>query len=143
MGLYYFEPDGSLRASLQNYFNSLGNMMANSHYTERDSSGYGFFDVKLKSALRRTVAVEDTAALAKMANQDEEDNGVVPIPVVVQPEKKLNIFQRIFGKKDTTTRKKEPTDTVAKTKKELRQEKRAERKKEKEAQKKLEERGLF
>ncbi|RKR81166.1 transglycosylase [Mucilaginibacter gracilis] len=141
-GLYYFEPDGELRSSLQGYFNSLGNMMSIAGYTQRDSSGYGFFDVRLKAALRQRVTT-DTAAIAKMLNQDEDDNDAVPIPTVVQPEKKPNFFQRLFGKKDTTHKKESPADTVTKTKKELRQERREQKRKEKEARKKLEEKGLF
>lgn len=146
-GLYYFEPDGSLRGSLVGYFNSLGNMMANSGYVTRDSSGYGYYEVRLKSSLRQNVpSSNDTSAIAKMLKQgDDDDNGVVPIPVVAQPEKKPNFFQRLFGKRDTTKKKETPVavDTVAKTKKELRQEKRDQKKKEKEARKKLEDRGLF
>ncbi len=118
-------------------------MMSIAGYTQRDSSGYGFFDVRLKAALRQRVTATDTAAIAKMLNQDEDDNDAVPIPTVVQPEKKPNFFQRLFGKKDTTHKKESPTDTVAKTKKELRQERREQKRKEKEARKKLEEKGLF
>ncbi|EHQ27268.1 transglycosylase domain-containing protein [Mucilaginibacter paludis] len=138
-GLYAFEPDGSLKGYLANYFNSLGSMMAMNGYTQRDSSNYGFYDVRLRSALRQKVATVDTAALDKM-NQDDEDNDAVP--VVPQPEKKPNFFQRLFGKKDTTN-KKEVIDTAGKSKKELRQERREQRRKEKEAKKKLQENGLF
>jgi len=143
-GLYYFEPDGSLRSSLQGYFYSLGNMMSMYGYTQRDSSGYGFYDVHLKSNLRRKAAV-DTTEINKLLKQTDDEDADVPV-VVVQPEKKPNFFQRLFGKRDTTTRKKEVTvaDTGhVKTKKELRQEKREQKRKEKEARKKLEERGLF
>jgi hypothetical protein len=142
-GLYYFEPDGSLRSSLQGYFNSLGNMMSMYGYTQRDSTGYGFYDVRLKSALRRAVPAADTTEINKLLKQADDD---ADVPVaVVQPEKKPNFFQRLFGKKDTT-RKKEVTvaDTGhVKTKKELRQEKREQKRKENEARKKLEDRGLF
>jgi len=140
-GLFYFEPDGSLRSSLQGYFNSLGNMMSIAGYTQRDSSGYGFYDVHLKSALRRAVPASVDTTELKQADDDAD----VPV-TVVQPEKKPNFFQRLFGKKDTSSRKREvlKTDTgIVKTKKELRQERREQKRKEKEARKKLEERGLF
>ena len=53
-----------------------------------------------------------------------------PAVVPAEPEKKPNFIQRLFGKKDTTARKKEEekeleVDTVGKTKKQIRQEKRA------------------
>lgn len=140
-GLYSFEADGTLKAYLHNYFNLIGGMMAAQGYTQRDSSNYGFYDVRLKSSQRRVIAPSDTAAIEKILT-DEDDNDAIP---VVQPEKKLNFFQRLFGKKDTTAaRKKElRADSLSKSKKEIRQEKREQRKREKEARKKLEERGLF
>lgn len=140
-GLYSFEADGTLKGYLHNYFNLIGGMMAGQGYTQRDSTNYGFYDVRLKPSLRQVIAPADTAAIEKILKQDEDDNDAIP---VAQPEKKLNFFQRLFGKKDTTATKKEiKVDTVGKTKKEIRQEKRAEKKREKEARKKLEERGLF
>jgi hypothetical protein len=142
-GLYYFEPDGGLRSSLQGYFNSLGNMMSVAGYTPRDSSGYGFFDVHLKSSLRRNVpSAKDTADINKMLKADD-DADATPVVAIPQPEKKPNFFQRLFGKKDTTKKKDTPITDTVKTKKQLRQERREQKRKEKEAQKKLEERGLF
>jgi hypothetical protein len=142
-GLYSFEADGSLKGYLANYFNSLGNMMSVAGYTPRDSSNYGFYDVRLKSSLRRKVSPADSAAMANIIKQDDEDNGVVPIPDIAPPEKKPNFFQRIFGKRDTTKKNDIKVDTVGKTKKELRQEKREQKRKEKEAKKNLQDKGLF
>lgn len=144
-GLYYFEPGGELRGSLQNYFNSLGNMMSAYGYIQRDSTGYGFYDVRLKQSMRRA-APADTTGLAKMLKQDDDDNGVSPVPVVEtpqQPEKKPNFFQRLFGKKDTTKKQEANTTDTVKTRKQLRQERREQKRKEKEARQKLIDKGLF
>jgi hypothetical protein len=142
-GLYAFQPDGSLKDYLQNYFHSLGGMMANQHYTNlMDSVNYGFYDVRLKPSLRREVVVSprDSAAIAKALKDEEDGDNAIP---VIEPEKKPNFFQRLFGKKDNTPKKEIVIDTAGKTKKQIRQEKRAERKKEKEEKKKLGQHGLF
>ena len=145
-GLYAFEADGSLKDYLHGYFHSLGGMMANQHYISlMDSSLYGFYDVRLKPALRRKISPADTAALHRIMKQDDDDADA-PVVVVPQPEKKPNFFQRLFGKKDTTKKKETPVnpgDTVVKTRKQLRQERREEKRKEKEALKKLQDKGLF
>ncbi len=144
-GLYSFDADGSLKGYLHGYFNLIGKLMAIKGYTERDTSAYGFYSVRLQPALRQKVSPADTAAIDKLMSQDEEDSALL-----VEPEKKPNFFQRLFGKKDTITRKKEnkrviktEVDTAKKTKKEIRQERREKRRKEKEALKKLEDRGIF
>jgi hypothetical protein len=147
-GLYSFLPDGSLRPSLQNYFNLIGKLMAGRGWTQADSNGYGYYSVRLKESLRQEIAPVPASvadSLMKQNNDDEEDT---PIVVPTVPEKKPNFFQRLFGKKDTTTAKKqiekEPEiDTVGKTKKQIRQEKRALKKLEKERQKELRDKGLL
>jgi hypothetical protein len=134
-GLYAFLPDGSLRPGLHGYYNLIGNLMAGHGKAQRDSNAYGFYEVRLKPSLRRGSV--DTAKMDSIIEHD--DNGAIP---VVEPEKKMNFFQRLFGKKDTTaTPKKEirkethstlvdygngiVIDTAGKTKKQIRQEKRA------------------
>ncbi|MDB5145872.1 MAG: penicillin-binding protein [Mucilaginibacter sp.] len=147
-GLYSFLPDGSLRPSLQNYFNLIGKLMAGRGWTQADSNGYGYYSVRLKESLRQEISPVPASvadSLMKQNNDDEEDT---PIVVPTVPEKKPNFFQRLFGKKDTTTAKKqiekEPEiDTVGKTKKQIRQEKRALKKLEKERQKELRDKGLL
>jgi hypothetical protein len=145
-GLYSFLPDGSLRPSLQNYFNLIGKLMAGRGWTQADSNGYGYYSVRLKESLRQEIAPVPASvadSLMKQNNDDEEDTPIVE-PTV--PEKKPNFFQRLFGKKDTTAKKieKEPEiDTVGKTKKQIRQEKRALKKLEKERQKELRDKGLL
>jgi hypothetical protein len=144
-GLYSFEEDGSLKGYLTNYFNLIGGLMAGKGYTEKDSTGYGFSTVRLRASMRQKLANTDSATISKALKQDENDDNdaaVNVIPVAVVPEKKPNIFQRIFGggKKDTIVTRR--PDTI-KTPKQLRQEKRAEKQKEKEAKKALSEKGLF
>ncbi|MDO3628418.1 biosynthetic peptidoglycan transglycosylase [Mucilaginibacter sp. BT774] len=150
-GLYSFLPDGSLRPSLINYYNLIGKMMAARKWTDPDSSGYGYYSVRLREDLRQNIAPVSTAvadSLMKQTNDDDDDVNVQAImnkPTV--PEKKPNFFQRLFGKKDTTVRKsveQEPEiDTVGKTKKQIRQEKRALRRLEKQRQKELRDKGLM
>ncbi|WP_426669779.1 transglycosylase domain-containing protein [Mucilaginibacter sp. McL0603] len=145
-GLYSFLPDGSLRPSLTGYFNLIGKMMAIKGWTQPDSSGYGYYSVRLKESLRQEIAPVPAAvadSLMKQNNDDDEDNATLLAPTV--PEKKPNFFQRLFGKKDTTAKKHEEleVDTVGKTKKQIRQEKRALKKQEKEREKELRDKGLM
>lgn len=132
-GLYSFMPDGSLRPGLAGYFNLIGNLMAGHGYTDRDSSNYGFYDVRLKSALRREVAPVNPAVADSLMNQnnDDDDPPAVAIPA---PEKKPNFFQRLFGKKEKdTTAKKEvlkPLDPKEKLKADIEKLKDEEKKKE-------------
>jgi hypothetical protein len=145
-GLYSFLPDGSLRPSLVGYFNLIGKMMAIKGWTEPDSSGYGYYSVRLKESLRQEIAPVPAAvadSLMKQNNDDDEESPTLVAPTV--PEKKPNFFQRLFGKKDTIAKKHEEleVDTVGKTKKQIRQEKRALKKQEKEREKELRDKGLM
>jgi hypothetical protein len=153
-GLYAFEPDGSLRQRLHGYFNLIGRLMAGRGLTQRDTNAYGFYSVRLREGLRRQIAPIDTAVADSLMQQGDENGGVgVPAPVLEEPAKKPNFFQRLFGKKDTTAARAEEkiketnemiknrikqdienlkseykvkidnVDTAGKTKKEIRQEK--------------------
>ena len=161
-GLYAFQPDGTLRPSLVGYFNLIGKLMAGKGQTEADSSGYGFYSVRLKESLRKQIAPLDTATADSLMKQEDEDAA----PVIVEPQKKPGFFQRLFGKHDSTStikkeekkamdpkemlkaqkerlREEEKTkelliDTAGKTKKEIRQERRRLRKEEKDREKALE-----
>lgn len=105
-GLYAFQPDGTLRPGLHGYFNLIGKLMAMKGYTARDTSAYGFYDVRLKESLRRQIAPVDTATADSLMKQGGADDDAI-LPVVEEPEKKPNFFQRLFGKKDTTEKKAE------------------------------------
>ena len=127
--LYKFMSDGSLKEYLFPYFNFIGNTMAKRGLTPADTSGYGFYGVRLREGLRQYLlpdsAVIDTAAM------DADDETMIASPEVTQ-EKSRNLIERIFGtsKKDTV-KVQTKTDTV-KTKKQIRQERREERRKKKE-----------
>ncbi len=147
-GLYSFVPDGSLRPSLQNYFNLIGNMMAKHGWTEPDSSGYGYASVRLKESLRQEIApVPGSVAdsLMRQTNDDDDDALIIPAQTQPKPVEKPGFFKRLFGKKDTIAAKKEQLeiDTVGKTPKQIRQEKRALKKLEKERLKELHDKGLM
>ncbi|MGF7041971.1 transglycosylase domain-containing protein [Mucilaginibacter lappiensis] len=146
-GLYAFQPDGTLRPGLHGYFNLIGRLMAGKGLTQRDTSAYGFYTVRLREGLRRTIAPVDTATADSLMKQSDDTE---ILPVLEDPVKKPNFFQRLFGKKDSTAKKEEEkqktakeilkeqiealkqeykvridnVDTTGKTKKEIRQEKR-------------------
>jgi len=150
-GLYSFLPDGSLRPSLINYYNLIGKMMAARKWTDPDSSGYGYYSVRLRESLRENIAPVSTAVADSLMKQTNDDDDDVNVQALMNkqsvPEKKPNFFQRLFGKKDTTVHKpveQEPQiDTAGKTKKQIRQEKRALRRLEKQRQKELRDKGLM
>jgi hypothetical protein len=108
-GLYAFQPDGSLRPGLHGYFNLIGRLMADKGLTQRDTSAYGFYSVRLREGLRQTIAPIDTAKADSLMKQGGDDNEV--LPVIEEPVKKPNFFQRLFGgKKDTVEQKKEQVE---------------------------------
>jgi len=125
--LFKFAGDGSLKPYLYPYFKFIGNIMAKRGLTPADTSGYGFYNVRLREGLRQYI-VRDSAKVDTAAFDDDHDVA----PVVMQDHNK-NLFDRIFGsaKKDTVGKHTQVTDTV-KTKKQLRQERREQRRKEKE-----------
>jgi hypothetical protein len=112
-GLYAFQPDGTLRPGLHGYFNLIGRLMAGKGLTQRDTSAYGFYTVRLRESLRRTIAPVDTATADSLMKQSD-DNEVMP--VLEDPVKKPTFFQRLFGKKDTTAKKEEAKEKSAKEK---------------------------
>jgi len=108
-GLYAFQPDGTLRPGLHGYFNLIGKLMAQKGYTARDTNAYGFYGVRLRESLRRAIAPVDTATADSLMKQSD-DNEVMP--VLEDPVKKPNFFQRLFGKKDTTAKKAEEQEKI-------------------------------
>lgn len=100
-GLYHFQPDGTLRPGLHGYFNLIGRLMASKGLTARDTNAYGFYNVRLKESLRRTIAPVDTAVADSLIKQTDDDSAVGLVPVYEEP-KRPNFIQRLFGKKDTT-----------------------------------------
>ncbi|MBO9673421.1 MAG: transglycosylase domain-containing protein [Sphingobacteriaceae bacterium] len=134
--MYKFMADGSLKPYMYNYFRFMGNIMARKGLIASDTSGYGFYNVRLREGLRRYLA-PDTAVVDTTAFDDDGDG----LPVVIVPDKNKSFFERLFGgrsKKDTVTTKQpanQPDST--KTKKQLRQERREERRRQRELEKSL------
>ena len=131
--MYKFMADGSLKPYMFNYFRFMGNIMARRGLVASDTSGYGFYNVRLREGLRQYLA-PDTAVIDTTAFDDDGDG----LPVVIVHDKNKSFFERLFGggsKKDTASKQiTTPTDTT-KTKKQLRQERREERRRQKELEK--------
>jgi hypothetical protein len=171
-GLYSFQPDGTLRSGLAGYFNLIGNLMAGHGKAQRDSSNYGFYTVRLKESLRKEAPADTVAAdrlIKKDAEETSDQEDVSPAVATPTPsekktadtksaDKKPSFFQRLFGKKDTTSKtpdakdklkadikklrdeedkQESMIDTAGKTPKEIRQEKRKMRNDEKDQEKAL------
>jgi len=124
--MYKFMADGSLKPYMYNYFRFMGNIMARRGLTPSDTSGYGFYNVRLREGLRQYLA-PDTAVIDTTVFDDDDSE----MPPKIMQDKNKNLFDRIFGggKKDSASIK--PADTT-KTKKQLRQERREQRRKERE-----------
>lgn len=132
IALFKFRGDGGLKDYMYPYFRYMGNIMARRGLTPADTSGYGFYNVRLREGLRQYL-LPDSAKVDTSA-YDNEDT----MPAIQTQDESKNLFDRIFGSKkdkDTTTRSAAKTDTVQKTKKELRQERREQRQKEKDLEK--------
>lgn len=127
IALYKFKDDGGLKDYLYPYFKFIGKIMAGRGLTPSDSSGYGFYNVRLREGLRKYLLPDSTKIDTNAFDNDD------PLPAIETHDAPKSLFDRIFGKqkKDTTAVK---TDTT-KTRKELRQERREQRKREKEQEK--------
>ena len=69
--LYFFEYQGNLRSSMVGYFNTIGGLMAKRGFTPTDSTGYGFYGVRLKQSLRSLLTPPDSILTDSLANADE------------------------------------------------------------------------
>ncbi|WP_371328267.1 transglycosylase domain-containing protein [Pedobacter sp. ok626] len=127
IALYKFKDDGGLKDYLYPYFKFIGKIMAGRGLTPSDSSGYGFYNVRLREGLRKYLLPDSTKIDTNAFDNDD------PLPTIETHDAPKSLFDRIFGKqkKDTSAVK---TDTT-KTRKELRQERREQRKREKELEK--------
>jgi hypothetical protein len=132
IAMFKFNGDGTLKGYLRPYFRFMGNIMARRGLTPSDTSGYGFYNVRLREGLRQYL-LPDTTEVDTTAFDGEDD----PLPVINTQDESKNLFDRIFGrgKKDTTTTQPAKQDTT-KSKKQLREERRAQRRLEKELEKK-------
>lgn len=124
--MYKFADDGGLKEYLLKYFKFIGNIMAKRGLTPPDSTGYGFYDVRLREGLRQYLQ-PDSTRIDTASFDDEDDN----IPKVVMQDDNKNLFDRLFGrlhKKDTTRKETTTKADTTKSKRQLRQERRALRK---------------
>jgi hypothetical protein len=160
-GLYAFLGDGSLNPRLHGYFRLIGNLMARSGLTVRDTSGdYGIYNVRLKPSLRRETSGENSnAAVDSLMHHEDDDSDANPFapPIPAAPTPRDNnqshgtsqkpveqtpepehkgFFSRIFGHKDTVHREVVDTSGLAPkpTKKELREQRRRERERQQQLQ---------
>ena len=89
-GLYRFEGDGSLRSGLSSYFNFIGGIMARRGLTAADSTGYGFWDVRLKESLRSGIPLNDSLIVDSLLIDDVSED-------------KDTFLQEIFGRRKPDT----------------------------------------
>ena len=130
IAMFKFRGDGGLKDYMLPYFRYMGRIMARRGLTPADTSGYGFYDVRLREGLRQYL-LPDSAKVDTTAFDTDTDTA----PVKMQDESK-NLFDRLFGKKQKDTTSKTPApvqDTIKKSRRELRRERREQRKKESEA----------
>ena len=135
IALFKFRGDGGLKDYMYKYFQYIGNIMARRGLTPSDTSGYGFYNVRLREGLRQYL-LPDTTVIDTNAFDGED-----PMPAIETQDESKTLFDRLFGgKKDSVSRPATVTDTV-KTKKQIRQEKREQRRREKELEKQQKENG--
>lgn len=136
VALYKFRGDGGLKDYMYNYFQYIGNIMARRGLTPADTSGYGFYSVRLRESLRQYLLPDSVTIDTNAFDSDD------PLPVIETQDASKMLFDRLFGKKpDTLVKPAPPKADSLKTNKELRQEKREERKKEKEQEEQKKEKG--
>lgn len=132
VALYKFMSNGTLKGYLLPYFRYIGNIMARRGLATPDSTGYGFYNVRLREGLRQYLLPDSTTIDTNAVDLGEDD---MMTPEGMQ-DKSKNLFDRLFGgsaKKDTV--KVQPATDTTKTKKQLRQERREERRRQREQEK--------
>jgi len=130
-GLYFFQPDGSLRTGMRGYFRLIGGIMARKGMTARDTNAYGFYGVRLKESLRQQAPADSTVvdSLLSDDNPEGDENGD-------------SFLRRIFGGKKPDTihvsqlNKTKTVPDTAKTPAQQRQERREQRRRERELKRK-------
>jgi hypothetical protein len=127
IAMFKFRGDGGLKDYLYPYFKYIGRIMARRGLTPSDTSGYGFYNVRLREGLRQYLLPDSTTI--DTTAFDEDDN----MPTINTQDQSKAIFDRLFGsgRVDSSTVPAIKPDTV-KTKKQLRQERREERRRQKE-----------
>lgn len=123
--LYKFMSDGSLKDYLFPYFNFIGGTMARRGLTPADSSGYGFYNVRLREGLRQYLLPDSVVIDTNSLDMDDDEMPISP----TNQEKTSSLFERLMGTAKKDSVKTAPKVDTAKTAKQLRQEKRELRRK--------------
>lgn len=128
--LYKFGNGGYLKPYMLKYYRFIGNLIAKRGWTQPDSNGYGYYDTRVRDALR-VYEIPDSLALDSTMLNLDEDNMMTPEGM---QDRSKNLFDRLFGpaskKQDTIQRNVAPNTDTVKTK---RQERREQRRKERES----------
>ncbi len=85
--LYFFEYQGNLRPNMIGYFNTIGGLMARRGLAAADSSGYGFYNVRLKESLRALIAPPDSLLTDSLLATDETIGGAGWLETLLQKRK--------------------------------------------------------
>lgn len=123
--LYKFMSDGSLKDYLFPYFNFIGGTMARRGLTPADSSGYGFYGVRLREGLRQYLLPDSVVIDTNSLDMGDDEIPTSPI----HQEKTSSLFERLMGTARKDTAKTVTKVDTVKTAKQLRQEKRELRRK--------------
>ena len=75
-----------MRNGVRGYFRLIGNLMAKRGWTERDTSAYGFYNVRLKPSLRTGTPEADTTLIDSLGGEEADEE-----------EESQTFLQRIFG----------------------------------------------
>jgi hypothetical protein len=85
--LYFFEYQGNLRPNMVGYFNTIGGLMAKRGLTEADSTGYGFYNVRLKESLRYLITPPDSLLTDSLLNNDDSAIGNEWLEALIKKQK--------------------------------------------------------
>jgi len=131
VALYKFMSNGTLKGYLLPYFKYIGNIMARRGLATPDSTGYGFYDVRLREGLRQYLLPDSTTLDTNSVEIGEDD---MMTPEGMQ-DKSKSLFDRLFGGSKKDTAKVQSTTDTTKTRKQIRQERREERRRQREQEK--------
>ncbi|MFD1142901.1 transglycosylase domain-containing protein [Larkinella insperata] len=133
-----FYPDGSVKTYVRGYFRLIGRIMASRGLTPYDTTAYGFYGVRLREGLRQEIAPVDSIEIDSLMapDGDQTEDGVNGIN---------DFFRRVFGRDrgepEVVSPQQEPangaviqTDSVPKSRRQLRRERREQRRREREQQ---------
>jgi hypothetical protein len=106
--LYFFEPDGSLRFGLIDYFNFIGGVMSRRGLIPPDpDNAYGFYNVRLKENMRRQIVPLDSLATDRVLLDEDMENERNMLKEILSKKQKLdtisihNLKNLKVGTKDT------------------------------------------